>query len=582
MRPSAKARPLPSSMGSASDPEGSRARSRRVEVGPLRAALAGTLGCLVLASTATAQTYLVDTGPGGTFNLNNVALFAEGNTSCTPQPDCSIAYQFVSARITLLEAATLDTIEAWMAPGEAGSIDVRIRAEFDGFPAVNPPPLFSPDSLYSKTFTLGPRFSYGWVTFGGYGAVLAAGTYWLTFEPVNGSGFDTSMAVGAPNPLERYAFRNESSGGWQDLPTNRTLGLRITGTPFPGLAFGTGTRTVMSGTVFDLPSSAYAYDFLRGSAGDPLTPSYIFVTTGDHLHARGRLNENWLTAGAYSYQGRQTTGGARAVSFRTFQNMGNVARTLRVNAQLEGTIFGVTSPPLGFTTLRAGVYVLDTDGFTATVAASGVDAIEYLLRDGNGYDAEDLAPLFPGSVLAHEFLAPILPNGPVSLPLTLDPVTVDPGEHFTLLFYVFTGSHNAALNFASTLEPASILFTDLGGAPVIEMVAVGTVAPPVPVTAGLVLDPASTTLDTKGLCTLTATATTAGGQPVADTSIVFLVTSGPNAGTTATVSTDLDGQATFTYFGLIRGTDAVQASVGAVVSAPVQVIWTGPPPVRRR
>ncbi|HEX6882655.1 MAG TPA: hypothetical protein VF530_04690 [Planctomycetota bacterium] len=532
----------------------------------------------------TAQTYLVDTGPGSSsFNPNSVALFAEGNTSCTPQPDCSISYQFVGTRFTLLEAATLDTIQAWMAPGEAGSIDVRIRAEFDDFPAVNPPPLFSPDSLYSKTFAMGSRFSYGWVTFGGYGAVLAAGTYWLVFEPVDGSGFDTSMPPGAPNPLERYVFRNESSGGWQDLPANRTLGIRIAGTPFPGLAFGTGTRTVMSGTVFDLQNSYYEYDFLRGSAGDPLTPAYIFVTTGDHLHARGRLNENWLTAGAYSYQGTQTTGGARGVSFRTFQNMGNVARTLRVNALLGGTIFGATSPGMGsYSRVRAGVYVLDTDGFTATVAGSGVDAIEYLLRDGDGYDAEDLAPLFPGSVLAHEFLAPILPAGPVSLPLTLDPVTVAPGEHFTLLFYVFTGSHNVGLNFASTLEPASILFTDLGGAQVIEMVAVGEVAPPVPVTAALVLEPAATALDTKSLCTITATATTAGGQPVPDTSVVFLVTSGPNAGATGTVSTDLDGQASFSYFGLIRGTDTVQASVGAVVTSPAQVVWSGPPPVRRR
>jgi hypothetical protein len=64
--------------------------------------------------------------------------------------------------------------------------------------------------------------------------------------------------------------------------------------------------------------------------------------------------------------------------------------------------------------------------------------------------------------------------------------------------------------------------------------------------------------------------------------VVFLVTSGPSTGTTGTVSTGLDGSASFTYFGAIRGRDTVEATVGSVSATPVEVRWLGPPPHLRR
>jgi hypothetical protein len=48
-------------------------------------------------------------------------------------------------------------------------------------------------------------------------------------------------------------------------------------------------------------------------------------------------------------------------------------------------------------------------------------------------------------------------------------------------------------------------------------------------------------------------------QPVANKLVTFMVNSGPHAGTTGTDTTDANGEATFTYIGLVAGTDILQA-----------------------
>jgi hypothetical protein len=539
-------------------------------------------GALCCAATAGAQTYLVDTGPAGTSWVGSTALFAAGNPSCSPQPSCSESFQFIAAQFTLTQASTLDEIQLWMGPGSGGSIDVKIRADFNGLPGLNAPPLFSPNSIYSKTFALGNRFTWGWDVFSGYGAVLAAGTYWVTFEPVEDTLFDRALPSGAATPLPKYAYFTEGNPGYFALPASYTIGVRIAGTAFPALAFGTGARTVMQGTVFNLPSSAFDYDFIQGATGSPLTPAYIFVIPAGHVHGRGKLTEDLLSAGAFSYHGTQSRGAAHGVAFRTIRNMDATAKTFRIHAVLHGVVYEGSSGFPSEKHVRAGIYALDTQGFADTVAASGVDAIEYLLRDGDGYDSSDLAALFPGHVLTHAFVSPPSTPGPVSIPMSLDPITLQPGETFTVIFDVLTYADAAAVNFANTLSPAAVPFTDLAGNPVIELVAVGPVAPPTPTASALALESSSIELDAKSECVVTATATTSSGAPVPDAEVLFLVTSGPNAGTTGTATTDLDGEARFTWFGLVRGRDVVQTSIGTVLSDPILVRWLGPPVVRRR
>lgn len=67
------------------------------------------------------------------------------------------------------------------------------------------------------------------------------------------------------------------------------------------------------------------------------------------------------------------------------------------------------------------------------------------------------------------------------------------------------------------------------------------------------------------------------GNALANTSIAFSVTAGPDAGQSATVLSDSTGNATFTYTGTAPGTDTVVATVnsnGTVQSNQATVVWT--------
>ncbi len=69
--------------------------------------------------------------------------------------------------------------------------------------------------------------------------------------------------------------------------------------------------------------------------------------------------------------------------------------------------------------------------------------------------------------------------------------------------------------------------------------------------------------------TVTATVTF-NGSPLSGATVVFNVTSGPNAGQTASPTTDVNGQATFTYTGAGGvGTDAISACIFTLPAARV-------------
>jgi hypothetical protein len=170
-------------------------------------------------SRADVSSYLVDTGPGGIAGVSGViswSLEADGQTGCTPLPDCSSTFQFLGGKFTLANAASIDSVAGWMNTSEAGSIDVHIRADNAGLPGTD---------VYTQNYSVGVQAT-GWEVFHGFTTSLPAGTYWLTLEPTAGSGYFGGMQDGAPNPLT-YAFFANSNNRWVNFTTS--IGMRVAG-----------------------------------------------------------------------------------------------------------------------------------------------------------------------------------------------------------------------------------------------------------------------------------------------------------------------------------------------------------------
>jgi hypothetical protein len=93
----------------------------------------------------------------------------------------------------------------------------------------------------------------------------------------------------------------------------------------------------------------------------------------------------------------------------------------------------------------------------------------------------------------------------------------------------------------------------------------------------LALAPATQTQIVGSPATVQATLQNSCGTGLQGAVINFAVPSGPNAGTTGSGTTDINGVATFTYTGATTGTDTVSASTtnpaGTITSNPVSVVW---------
>ncbi len=534
-------------------------------------------------------TYLIDTGAGGTSSIGAISLFAAGSTSCQPQPGCASDFQFLAARITLPEAATITGFELWAARFSiGGSLAVKIREEVAGLPGVNAPPLFSANSIYAQTFTnLPTTFTAGWVSLTGYQAVLAAGTYWITLEPVAGSGLQYSLPGGAPDPLSKYAFYSFGNPGYVQL--NQGLGLRVVGSRFDGAAFGTAARLTASGS-FDTCCPGFDIDFITegtrdftrvGNAGPALTSAYIFQLGSAHVHGRGRLIQNGLSAGAYADTNSLSQGSGRGIAYRTFVNLGAQAQTIRVNAVLSGSI------GLNGGVGRGGVYVFDTTAFTTTLngrlpqtpgqallSADDAGAIRSTFPNPSNIS---LARFFPSTALLASGLdvAQFTPGGGVqSVPLTTGLFTVEPNQAITVLFDVAVFAPFAGdANFGNTLLPAPIFISDSSGAPVSTIVAVGPAAATPPAPGAIALTPPSATTPVGSTHIVTARVTGASGAPVSDMPVLFQVTTGPNAGKFASVKTDANGDAAFAYGGTLLGTDTVSATVSPLAAVEASTTW---------
>jgi hypothetical protein len=399
---------------------------------------------------------LVDTGPGGTSSVGAWSLFHN-----------PAHFQYLAGKFTLAEPADLSSVEGWMGPfGSGGSIEVKIRAG-GSVPGA---------AIYSKTYVLGTRIAAGWDVFADFDVALPAGTYWLAFEPVPGTGFNYSMPPGAPSPLPSYAYLADGNPGWVAATTS--LGMRVSGTAVAAAPLGTGTRTIV---VLDgeFPDGT---DRILDGTDDPQTIDWNINLSGHGWSAGvGTIFANWLEAGAEAVSSAAYNA-ARAVAWRSFENTSGQSLSFRINAVLDGEYaddFGATNQ-----SATAGINALDSNLFASTIASSGVSASEFLLRDDalnattGAADRINLATLFPvaarlgGATVTVPFV-----DGPIAVPLQTTLITIAPGETFTLLFDVSAlsaGSGTGGTQFFNTLEPGPVLFTDENDDPVVGIEVLGT------------------------------------------------------------------------------------------------------------
>jgi hypothetical protein len=95
--------------------------------------------------------------------------------------------------------------------------------------------------------------------------------------------------------------------------------------------------------------------------------------------------------------------------------------------------------------------------------------------------------------------------------------------------------------------------------------------------SSLTLAPPSQTDQVLSKATVTATFTNSCNQPLSNADVNFTILSGPNAGQSGSVVTNVNGQATFSYSSSKLGTDTLKATIqnlaGTIASNTVTVTW---------
>ncbi|HTE05123.1 MAG TPA: right-handed parallel beta-helix repeat-containing protein, partial [Planctomycetota bacterium] len=225
------------------------------------------LVALAASGTAAAQTTLLDTGPGGNTTIGAPSFFNDNS-----------GFQFLGGRFTLAQPATIATAQGWMSTC-GGTLQCKIRANNGS----NQPG----SELFAASLPVTFTFAIGWTTFGGLNWSLPAGTYWLTFEPANGTTGTGSMPIGAANPLPAYSFFGNGNPAWFGLGANDKLGMRLFGpTPVTPILVPADHPTIqaaidaaLSGQVIEVSPGTYpeALDFsgktitVRSASGAAVT-----------------------------------------------------------------------------------------------------------------------------------------------------------------------------------------------------------------------------------------------------------------------------------------------------------------------
>ncbi len=157
----------------------------------------------------------INTGPGPTTGGGGIVVSGSSN------------YQWVAAQFTLTNPAAITQVQGWFSPqiGKPGTpcnspctVNVVIRANNNTYPTEPIPG----GVIWSQTYTVTPPTTdSAWITFSNYTAVLAAGTYWVAFEPPVNSGLDVGFVGPASGtgtgvtllPEASYAWYSEGNGG---------------------------------------------------------------------------------------------------------------------------------------------------------------------------------------------------------------------------------------------------------------------------------------------------------------------------------------------------------------------------------
>jgi len=449
--------------------------------------------------------------------------------------------------------------------------------------------------VYTQTYAEGSSGQNGWVQFQFSQPLptLSAGTYWLSFEPAQGS-FYAVMSPGVTNPLPNYAYYYSLNNNWLNQsfdPDSIQMGMQVYGSQLQAQASGTAARVIMTGSDFGIGFPAQ--DFISGGDGAPNTQDWNFNIPAGWSYARGTIVRDGLQAGAFAATSGPCTdplddtcgvSAGRGVAYRTWTNTGNTPLNINMNVVLEGEFLadgGVTS---------AGVYVIDTSTFTNTINASGLGAPDFLLNNATltslSTGGTSLASLFPSVLLSffQTYTSNQEPNNQeLSIPLTTGFFTVNPQQSVTVLFDVSAYAPPLGWsNFANTLEPSPTLplFTDENGEPVPQLIAVGPSAPVTATPATLTLASVTASYQAGTNATVTARVLDANNNPVPNQAVFFAFNSGPNAGPAGPIGTDSNGNATFTYTDNGgAGTDTITASLGSLAATPVSVTWSAPGPL---
>ncbi|MGD9636607.1 MAG: hypothetical protein AB7G28_14315 [Pirellulales bacterium] len=156
---------------------------------------------------------LVDTGPIAQLH-HIVSLF-------NARPASSL-YQSLAGRFQINQDFRITSIEGLMYP-PTGQLLVRLYADSAG----------TPGAFLSQSLSQFARSDVPiWASFGpALNWRQPAGTYWISFEPLNGSD-NGGMPGVVQHPLMQYAFRGDSTGGWMTAP-DLGLGVRVNGVLVP-------------------------------------------------------------------------------------------------------------------------------------------------------------------------------------------------------------------------------------------------------------------------------------------------------------------------------------------------------------
>lgn len=172
------------------------------------------LAILSLATVRETQAQLlIDTGEGE----------ASGGDGLYSFPDNG-GFQWLAGQFTLSQDITLTAAQGWVGSWDhvPGTVNMAITTDAAGLPGT---------PLFTDTFVYPAANLAQWAGVTDVNLPLAAGTYWITFAPQEGT--VAYMPYGVPHPLNKYAAWNPyNSESWVEIyGAGALIGFRVYGDP---------------------------------------------------------------------------------------------------------------------------------------------------------------------------------------------------------------------------------------------------------------------------------------------------------------------------------------------------------------